>query len=204
MLGSASTERGDGHVPAVLGRQDELMSRRSLLRWCTVTALTIASPAAASAVVPDASTRIVAIAARAHPGEARWPWPIAPPIVVARPFVAPATPYAAGHRGIDLAVGTGTEVRSSADGIVSFAGVVVDRPVLTIDVGDDLLVSFEPLDPAVTRGDGVARGQVIGRVATGGHCAGSCVHVSVRLHGAYLSPLLFFDRVPRAVLLPLH
>ena len=94
-------------------------------------------------------------------------------------------------------------MRSPADGVVTFAGVVVDRPVLTLDVGDDLLVSFEPLEAAVVMGQGVARGEVIGRVSQGGHCGAECLHVGVRLRGAYISPLLFFDRVPRAVLLPL-
>jgi murein DD-endopeptidase MepM/ murein hydrolase activator NlpD len=120
-----------------------------------------------------------------------------------RTFAAPATPYAAGHRGVDLVVAAGSEVRSPADGVVTFAGVVVDRSVVTLDVGDDLLVSFEPLEAAVVKGAPVARGALIGHASEGGHCGTECLHVGVRLRGEYISPLLFFDRVPRAVLLPL-
>jgi septal ring factor EnvC (AmiA/AmiB activator) len=124
--------------------------------------------------------------------------------VVARAFEAPPTPYAAGHRGIDLTTAPGAEVRSPADGVVTFSGIVVDRSVLTIDVGGDLLVSFEPIVGVGTRDDSVAKGELLGRVAEGGHCGSHCLHVGVRLRGAYISPMLFFDRVPRAVLLPLE
>jgi hypothetical protein len=44
---------------------------------------------------------------------------------------------------------------------------------------------------------------IVGTVATGGHCEGSCIHFGVRLHGEYVSPLLYLAGVPRAVLLPL-
>jgi murein DD-endopeptidase MepM/ murein hydrolase activator NlpD len=190
------------------------MSRRSRPGWSSfvthsgahavLLAITLGLPSAAAARAPgDPESPATSGFAAAPSPDPRWPWPIAPPIVVGRSFIAPATPYTAGHRGIDLTVGSEVDVRSPADGVVTFAGVVVDRPVLTIDVGDDLLVSFEPLEPLVVKGDRVARGEVVGRVAEGGHCNSECLHVGVRLRGAYISPLLFFDRVPRAVLLPL-
>ncbi len=190
------------------------MFRRTGTGWPTVATrvaalvalaiLALGLPSAAAAGMPVAGVfGGVSVNAVVSPGVARWPWPVAPPIVVSRGFIAPATPYAAGHRGIDLAVGGGLDVRSPADGVVTFAGAVVDRPVITIDVGDELLVSFEPLEPLVSKGARVARGEVVGRVAMGGHCGSVCLHVGVRLRGAYVSPLLFFDRVPRAVLLPL-
>ena len=191
------------------------MSRRSDPGWrIAVTRATAVAvlmvpalglPSAAAARAPDApGSPDIARPAEAPSAAGSWPWPIAPPIVVGRSFIAPATPYSSGHRGIDLTVATGTDVRSPADGVVTFSGVVVDRPVLTIDVGDDLLVSFEPLEAVVARDGRVARGEVVGRVAQGGHCSTECLHVGVRLRGAYVSPLLFFDRVPRAVLLPMR
>ena len=190
------------------------MSRRSSHRRSSVVtssgavavlmALTLGMSSATAARAPGVpgTPAVSTVPTVSSPG-ARWPWPIAPPIVVGRSFIAPATPYSAGHRGIDLTVGSGADVRSPADGVVTFAGVVVDRPVVTIDVGDDLLVSFEPLAATVVKGDRLARGEVVGRVAEGGHCDRECLHVGVRLRGAYISPLLFFDRVPRAVLLPM-
>lgn len=139
----------------------------------------------------------------AVPGPApRWAWPVMPPQVVGA-YAAPPTPYAAGHRGIDLAATPEQHVTAPADATVRFAGVVVDRPVLTLDHGGGVLSSYEPLATELVAGQPVARGAVVGRLASGGHCAGSCLHVGVRVDGAYVSPLLFFDRVPPSVLLPL-
>ncbi len=133
----------------------------------------------------------------------RWSWPLGPPRTVVRDFEAPPSPYEAGHRGIDLRAAAGTEVLATEDGVVHFAGVVVDRPVLSIRHADGLLSSFEPVETELVEGDGVRVGEVIGTVADGGHCAGGCLHVGARLDGTeYVSPLLFLGGVPRAVLLP--
>jgi murein DD-endopeptidase MepM/ murein hydrolase activator NlpD len=142
--------------------------------------------------------RLMAAAALA----ALWAWPIAAPHPIARPYLAPSTPYAAGHRGIDIRAGTSIEVRAPADGIVHFAGVVVDRPVLSIDHGGGVLSSYEPVETVLREGDAVRRGQVIGELLPG-HCgAGVCLHFGVRIHDEYVSPLLFLGGQPRAVLLP--
>lgn len=132
-----------------------------------------------------------------------WGWPLAPPHTVTRSFLAPATSYAHGHRGIDLAARAGDPVFAPADGVVSFAGVVVDRPLLSVAHAGDLVSSVEPVDALVTPGQHVTAGQRIGLVGAGGHCAGACIHFGVRLHGRYVSPLLYLGGVPRAVLLPL-
>ncbi|KQQ95049.1 hypothetical protein ASF62_00340 [Leifsonia sp. Leaf325] len=132
-----------------------------------------------------------------------WRWPLAPPVEVAAPFLAPATRYSAGHRGIDLVGASGTPVFAPTDGVVSFAGTVVDRPLVTIDHGNGVLVSLEPVLPTAAEGETVARGQPIGSVAAGGHCADGCLHLGVRVYGEYVSPLAFITGLPRAVLLPL-
>ena len=132
-----------------------------------------------------------------------WRWPLAPPVQVAAPFLAPATRYSAGHRGIDLVAATGTPVLAPTDGVVSFAGTVVDRPLVTIDHGDGVLVSLEPVLASAAEGEPVARGQPIGSVAAGGHCADGCLHLGVRVYGEYVSPLAFITGLPRAVLLPM-
>lgn len=135
---------------------------------------------------------------------AAWLWPIPPPHSVARPFEAPTSPYAAGHRGIDLPARPGDAVFAPAAGVVSFAGMVAGRPVLSIGHPGDLISTVEPMRADVAEGDRVAAGQQVGRVASGGHCADACVHFGVRLHGQYVSPMLMLGGVPRAVLLPLH
>ena len=108
----------------------------------------------------------------------------------------------AGHRGVDLGA-TETLVLSPADGVVVFTGTVVDRPVLTIDHGDGMLSSFEPVTASVTRGTSVQAGQVVGRISGEPHCPGPCVHWGVRKDGEYVNPLpLVGDRRP-SILLPL-
>lgn len=119
-----------------------------------------------------------------------------------RAFEAPASPYATGHRGVDLAAAAGEPVRSPADGVVIFVGVVVDRPVLSIQHDDALLSSVEPVTASVRVGERVRAGQVVGVVAMGAHCSDRCLHLGVRRHGQYISPMLVLDGLARAVLLP--
>ncbi len=134
---------------------------------------------------------------------AHWSWPVGPAHALARPFVAPATEYGAGHRGIDIRAPSGSAVRAPADGVVHFAGFVVDRPVLSISHAGGVLSSFEPVVASVAAGDHVRRGQVIG-VLLAGHCSSACLHLGARVSGQYVNPLLFLGEVPRAVLLPVR
>ena len=131
-------------------------------------------------------------------GEGTWRWPVDPPRSIARPFIPPPTPYAAGHRGIDIRAPAGT-LYAPESGVVHFAGVVVDRPVLSIDHGGGVISSYEPVETTLVKGDVVTRGDVIGTVLPG-HCATVCVHLGVRVDGQYVSPLRFLGGIPRAVL----
>ncbi len=141
----------------------------------------------------------VAPASRATPV---WQWPVDPPRSVVRPYVAPATPYSAGHRGVDLRATDGGTVYAPADGVVHFSGIVVDRPVLSIRHPGGLISSYEPVESALASGTAVRRGEVVGMVLAA-HCVpAACVHMGVRLDGEYVSPLLYLGDVPRSVLLP--
>ena len=132
-----------------------------------------------------------------------WLWPVDAPHFVARPYLAPATPYSAGHRGVDLSAPEGTAVLAPADGVVHFAGWVVDRPVLSVVHAGGVLSSYEPVESTLSEGDVVRRGDVIGRLLPG-HCRTPCLHLGVRIDGQYVSPLLFLGGQPRAVLLPVR
>ena len=132
-----------------------------------------------------------------------WTWPVKPKPAVTRSFQPPAQKWLSGHRGVDLGAAPGTEIRSPAAGTVSFSGVVVDRPVITVDHGNGLKSSFEPLNASVKRGDTVSRGQVIGTIAGAGHCSpADCVHWGVRRDGEYVNPLQFVQDMRPSVLLP--
>jgi murein DD-endopeptidase MepM/ murein hydrolase activator NlpD len=131
----------------------------------------------------------------------RWHWPLDGARVVVRPYLAPATPWAAGHRGVDLEA-TSSAVRAPADGVVHFVGFVVNRPVLSIEHAGGLLTSYEPVTSSLSVGDTVRAGDEIGTLQRG-HCAiVTCLHFGVRLGGEYVSPLLMLGGVPRAVLVP--
>lgn len=177
-----------------------LRSRMALRPLCAAVAV-VALLGGASAS-SDAGAAGAALASTADVG-GDWSWPLAAPRAVLRPFQAPATRYSAGHRGIDIEAEAGTEVFAPADGVMHFSGRVVDRSVLSIEHSGDLLSSYEPIDSSLAAGDPVVRGQVIGVVAHGGHCDSRCMHLGVRLHGEYVSPMLLFGGIPRAVLLPL-
>ncbi len=97
----------------------------------------------------------------------------------------------------------GAPVISPAAGTVSFVGIVVDRPVITIDHGNGLRSSFEPVASALTAGSAVAEGDVLGYVRTG-HCgpAPPCLHWGVRQGDDYVNPLAFVTDLRPSVLLP--
>jgi murein DD-endopeptidase MepM/ murein hydrolase activator NlpD len=131
----------------------------------------------------------------------RWEWPAAP-FRLARPFIAPPHEYGPGHRGIDLDLLGGVAVLAPADGVVAFSGSVAGRGILTIDHGDGLVTTLEPVESVLAAGVAVRRSQEVATLAVGGHSAPGTLHFGVRLHGAYINPMLLLGGVPRAVLLP--
>ena len=134
-----------------------------------------------------------------------WTWPLAPRPPVLRSFDPPPKPWLSGHRGVDLETAApAAAVVSPADGTVSFVGVVVDRPVITIDHGAGLRSSFEPVDSPLAVGSAVTQGQIIG-TALPGHCpTAGCIHWGVRQGEDYVNPLQFVLDLRPSVLLPLH
>jgi|GEM_PF-665634 len=172
-------------------------SRRPLLTL-TVALLTITLLAITPALpAPPASA-----SADVVPTPTGWTWPVHPFRVVEH-FVAPAHAYGPGHRGVDLEPASpDAPVGSPAVGVVAFAGPVAGRGVVTIDHGDGLVTTLEPVDPEVAPGTPVVAGQRVGSLGIGGHTHTGALHVGVRWHGEYINPLLLLGEVPRAVLLP--
>jgi murein DD-endopeptidase MepM/ murein hydrolase activator NlpD len=135
-----------------------------------------------------------------HPA---WDWPLSPRPAVMRAFDPPDKPWMSGHRGVDLeATHDGAPVTSPASGTVSFVGVVVDRPVITIDHGGGLRSSFEPVASHLKAGAVVAKGDIIGTLKPG-HCGAlHCVHWGVRRADDYVNPLEFVTDLRPSILLP--
>ncbi|WP_170228575.1 M23 family metallopeptidase [Nesterenkonia populi] len=127
---------------------------------------------------------------------------------IAREFAAPPAPWARGHRGLDLGAPAKAQIRSPADGVVSFSGTVVNRHVLSINHGNGYISSFEPIETDLNDGDPVSQEQPIGHLNTYDdgthHCDSPCLHWGVRHHGQYINPMLLLGPVEPSVLLPLH
>ncbi|GAB3361957.1 murein hydrolase activator EnvC family protein [Modestobacter lapidis] len=137
------------------------------------------------------------------PATSRWGWPLAGSPTVSRAFDAPPTPYAAGHRGVDLLGAAGDPVLAAGAGVVSFAGMVAGRPVVSVAHADGLRTTYEPVQPTVAAGQSVTRGSALGTLARGhaGCPVEACLHWGLRRGESYLDPLSLL-RVPRVRLLP--
>ncbi|MEN3585843.1 M23 family metallopeptidase [Streptomyces sp. ZYX-F-203] len=129
----------------------------------------------------------------------RRPVDTSPPVIL-RGWEPPATPYAAGHRGVDLAAPPGTPVRAVAAGRVSFAGRVGGRGAVSVELAGSgnppLRTTYLPVRPSVANGRTVAAGDVVGTIEPDTsrpavrHCPRSCLHWGLRRGDAYLDPLL--------------
>ncbi len=154
-----------------------------------------------SAAADPARTAAPAVAEPVPAGP--WGAPLTGDLVLTRPFDLPAGPFAAGHRGADLA-GTGSSpVRAAGAGVGGFAGLVAGRPVVSVDHPDGLRTTYEPVDPLVGAGTRVDRGTPLG-VLLPGHpqCpTAACLHWGLRRGETYLDPMTLL-RPPRIRLLP--
>ncbi len=129
------------------------------------------------------------------PAHTAYDWPTGGPVEVLARFSPPTVPWGAGHRGVDLAHPPGAPVLAAADGVVAFAGPVVERSVVSIQHADGIRTTYEPVLPVVATGDRVTRGQLIGHLAAG-HCPTGCLHLGARrAEDRYLDPLSLFDDV---------
>jgi len=130
-------------------------------------------------------------------------WPLQPEPEVVSAFDPPPTPYAAGHRGVDLLGVAGQPVRAGLPGQVSFAGSIAGRGVVVVAHGPTR-TTYEPVAASVTVGTAVAAGQPLGVLqAAPSHCAPrTCLHWGWIEGETYLDPLRLVGAGP-VRLLPL-
>ncbi len=95
------------------------------------------------------------------------------------------------HAGVDIAVPAGTPIRAAASGTVVLAAVTGGYGNYTcIDHGGGVSTCYAHQSSyAVSSGQSVGQGQVIGSVGCTGHCFGDHLHFEVRVNGSPVDPM---------------
>ena len=94
------------------------------------------------------------------------------------------------HPGIDITGPLGTPIHATADGVILSADVVNGYGrYVRIDHGRGLMTCYGHMSGfAVTAGQSVSRGQVIGYIGHSGRTTGNHVHYEVRIHNTPVNP----------------
>jgi murein DD-endopeptidase MepM/ murein hydrolase activator NlpD len=95
------------------------------------------------------------------------------------------------HEGIDIGASYGSPIRAAAPGTVIYCGWESGYGnLVVIDHGGNLATAYGHQSAiAVTCGQQVSQGQVIGYVGSTGHSTGPHLHFEVRVNGAPVDPL---------------
>jgi murein DD-endopeptidase MepM/ murein hydrolase activator NlpD len=121
-----------------------------------------------------------------HTGSGQLGWPVSAPIT--SPF---GWRWGRMHEGIDLGAAYGTPIAAAGSGTVIYAGWLGGYGNLTvIDHGGGLATAYGHQSRiAVSVGQQVSRGEVIGYVGSTGHSTGPHLHFEVRINGQPVDPL---------------
>jgi murein DD-endopeptidase MepM/ murein hydrolase activator NlpD len=118
-------------------------------------------------------------------------WPVVGPITSS--FGERQDPFngeGAFHAGIDISTSFGQAVRATADGVVITAGLTsgYGREIM-VDHGHGIQTLYGHLSGfAVSTGEQVKRGQIIGYVGTSGRSTGPHLHYEVRIRNTPVNP----------------
>ena len=121
-------------------------------------------------------------------------WPVTGPITSS--FGERENPFGGGsdegefHPGLDIAGPLGTPIHATADGVVTAANVVNGYGrMVTIDHGHGVETLYGHMSGyAVTAGQSVTRGEIIGYIGHSGRTTGNHVHYEVRIHNIPVNP----------------
>ena len=105
--------------------------------------------------------------------------------------IHPILGYRKLHTGIDIAVGYGVPIHSSAAGTVIYAAWMGGYGnVIIVDHGDGLSTLYAHQSSlAVGNGTRVTRGQTVGYVGSTGFSTGPHLHFEVRVNGNPVDPM---------------
>ena len=138
------------------------------------------------------AVRIRAAQSQSTPGTDQTPssagliWPVQGPVT--SPF---GWRWGRMHEGIDIGVPYGTPIHAAASGRVIYAGWMDGYGnLVAIDHGRGLSTAYGHQSRiAVSNGQTVSQGQVIGYVGCTGHCFGPHLHFEVRINGTPVDPM---------------
>ncbi len=153
----------------------------------------------------SAFTLLASPSSSAAPAQSRWdlPLPGVSPGAIISEFTPPTSQFGSGHRGVDFPATQGQRVIAVGSGIVSFAGSIAGKPVVSIELSTSVdgletrvRSTYEPVTPLVSTGNFVTAGMVIGYIdfasVNSGHCLHTCLHFGLKVVGEpvtrYLSP----------------
>ena len=156
--------------------REEVSEAQALERVSASLGAQIQASQAASSYSPPSSS----------PSASGFIWPVNGPVT--SPF---GMRWGRMHTGIDIGVADGTPIHAAAAGRVLYAGWMDGYGNLVfIDHGSGLSTGYaHQSSVAVSNGETVAQGQVIGYVGCTGHCFGPHLHFEVRVNGAPVDPL---------------
>ncbi len=109
--------------------------------------------------------------------------------------------YGSGHKGVDICAAAGTPIYASAGGTVTKAGY--NKAGAGTGYGYSVIISHGSgystvyahcLSLAVSAGQTVRQGQLIGYVGSTGRSSGNHCHFEIRLNGTYIQPQNVFSR----------
>ena len=174
-LVAAQVAREEDLTALTSRERDELAEMESLQAVSSTLAAKIQAAQAASAATGGGS-----------PSAAGLVWPVLGPVT--SPF---GMRWGRMHEGIDIAAPSGTAIRAAATGTVIYAGWLGGYGnLVVVDHGNELATAYgHQSSVAVSTGQSVAQGQVIGYVGSTGHSTGPHLHFEVRVNGMPVDPL---------------
>ena len=118
-------------------------------------------------------------------------WPVMGPIT--GPFGSRIDPFngeGAFHSGVDISCHFGQPIMAPADGVVTYAGFYSGYGrLIEVDHGNGITTRYGHLSGfAVTDGQTLRKGQVIGYVGMSGRSTGAHLHYEVRIHDTPVNP----------------
>lgn len=175
LVAARSTKRVTlGNVRA--SEREAVAEAQALERVSASLGAQIQAAQAASSYSPPAST----------PSASGFIWPVSGPVT--SPF---GMRWGRLHTGIDIGVPYGTPIHAAASGRVIYAGWMDGYGNLVfLDHGSGLSTGYAHQSSiAVSNGQTVTQGEVIGYVGCTGHCFGPHLHFEVRVNGSPVDPL---------------